>query len=435
MKTKIFSFLAFAGLLATSCSDNPDYPVDSAKDFGQVSLSDLGVDVDDAEIVISRADVETSDYIVKIVNADGEEAYSAPFADCRDAVITLPVADGYTVQVHSHNVENAAWNAPYYYGEKSFDVKKNEITSVGTVNCSFSNIRVSVRYSDELLAMLDGDAAVTVKCSETGSSLTFGQSESRSGYFRALEGSTTLGAEFSGMINGQLYTLTKGLSDVKAGQHRIVTFSVRSGGDIPIEAGNVQLGGDGEGVKLADGLWLVAAVVTEDIHGNVTVGEEGDSSAQRPGKEEDQEPVTPVDPEKPVDPVAGITIQAVAPLDLDKQNPTNLSQYIVRIHADRGIYNLEITISTDSDEFRPALEEMLPTQFDMAHPGTLESTLRDDLGFAVGDEVLGHTDVDFVVDPFLISLLAGYPGVHTFTISVTDKEGGVPVVKELIIKA
>ena len=278
MKTNIYSLLAFAGIALAmgSCSDNPDYPLDKNGQTGSVNLSELGVEVDDQEQLLSRADIDTSAFLVKIVDADGNAAYEATMSTCKE-IVTLPVADGYTVQIHSHEVENAAWSAPYYYGQTTFDVKANDIAEIGTINCKFANIRVSVRYSDELLAIMGDDVTVTVKCSENGSALDFAKGEQRSGYFKALEGSTTLAAEFNGTVQGNAATLVKALNDVKAGQHRVITFGVKTGNnDVPDEFGGVSIEGDGNGVQLADGLYLTAVVTDETVNGNVNAEENGD---------------------------------------------------------------------------------------------------------------------------------------------------------------
>lgn len=436
MKTKILSLLAAASLCLAfgACSDDPNYPVDPVKEYGAVSLEDLGVVVNSDEVVISRADaddnVDTSSYIVKILDADGNEVYNKTVANSQE-VITLPVATGYKIQVHSHEVENAAWSAPHYMGEQSFDVKKNDITKIGRITCKFSNVRVSIRYTDKLKALLHDDCKVTVKCSETGSSLDFVKTEERSGYFKGLEGSTTLAAEFSGTVKGHACNMTRALNDVKPGQHRIVTFDVKtSSGEIPDEFGGISVTGAGDGVKIADGLWLVADVTTVTINGGVIMEETGDGTAQRPGKEDPKEP----DQEDPTPIGSPVTITGQPPINLDAENPLGLSKYCVEIHADKGIENLRVVITSTNNDFMASAGEMLPLDFDLAHPATpeLAETIKNDLTLPVGDEVLGQNDVLFEVPNFLIDLLGAFPGKHTFTLTVVDPEGNT-LTKKLVI--
>ena len=439
MKTNIYSLLAFAGIALAmgSCSDNPDYPLDKNGQTGSVNLSELGVEVDDQEQLLSRADIDTSAFLVKIVDADGNAAYEATMSTCKE-IVTLPVADGYTVQIHSHEVENAGWSAPYYYGQTTFDVKANDIAEIGTINCKFANIRVSVRYSDELLAIMGDDVTVTVKCSENGSALDFAKGEQRSGYFKALEGSTTLAAEFNGTVQGNAATLVKALNDVKAGQHRVITFGVKTGNnDVPDEFGGVSIEGDGNGVQLADGLYLTAVVTDETVNGNVNAEENGDSSAQRPGKEEDQEKPGP-GPDEPVTPEY---VDITSELDLDKEHPATGSSYLVNIDAQKGIAHLLVTIESDNENFiKSAGPMLLPDTFDEDKDTQIVFDLADTPDddplaelLPAGSKVKNQTHVPFDVTG-LVPLLTKFPGHHAFKITVTDNEGNT-LTKTLRIKA
>lgn len=423
MKTKIFSMLAAAGLMLGfgSCSDNPDYPLDKEKETGSVSLSELGVEVNLDEVVVSRADeIDTSGFLVQIVNAEGESAYEATVASCNE-VVTLPVADGYKILVKSHEVENAAWSAPYYYGEKSFDIKANEITEIGTVNCSFANIRVSVRYSDALRNILGDDVNVLVKCSENGSELNFAASETRSGYFKALPASTTLAAEFEGTVQGQRARLVKALADVKAGQHRIITFDVRKPDTtIPDEFGGITVDGEGTGVKLDEGLYLVVDVVNVDVNGNVTSEETGDSSAERPGKED--EPVTPPNP--PIGEDDPVKIESKGMSFTTPMKPSEVTDAKVDITAEKGIENLFVEIQPGGAEFAGILNDVqVPLNFDLAH--TKDATERETMEgfeFPVDEQVYGQTYVQFDITTF-VPLLDMYAGEPKFVLTVVDKEG------------
>ncbi len=425
MKTKIFSLLAGAGMMLGlgACTDNPDYIINDNDAEGSVNLSELGVEVDAAEIVVSRAGIETAGFMVQIVNAQGSAVYDATVATCKE-IVTLPVADGYKVQVFSHEVENAAWSAPYYFGEKTFDIKANEITEIGTVTCTFSNIRVSVNYTDKLKELMGEDVTVAVKCSETGSELVFTPGEKRSAYFKALPGSTTLAAEFTGTVKNQSVSLVKALADVKAGQHRVITFDVRTPNpNVPDEFGGISVSGDGQGVKLGDGLYLFADVETVDVNGNVNSTETGDGSAQRPGKED---PKNDDDDPTPPGPVQGEPIKIEsAGMSFDTQmDPTTVTDAVVTITADKGIRNLEVEIIPGGEAFEDVLKSVdVPLQFDLAH--TKDQAERDAMvgfKFPVDEEVVNATSVKFDITEF-VPLLAMYPGAPQFVLTVTDNEG------------
>ena len=415
MKTSIFKTLFCAATLLftfTACNDNPDYPGEEKAKTGSVKLSDIDVTVDTSEEELSRADIDVSNFLVKIFDASGKSVYESTYAQ-RTEVLALPVATGYTIQVENQEVENAAWSAPYYAGKKTFDVKENEITEIGTVNCVFANVRVSVRYTEALRKMMSSDVNVNVACSQTGSSLDFKPDETRSGYFRALSGSTTLGASFTGTVLNQYVSITKALNNIAAGQHRIITFSVKGDDpDIPDEYGSITIDGIGTGVKIADGLYLDITVTTVDVDGNVTIEEEADSEAKRPGED-----VTPPDP--PIGEaitITSATLSFTSPMD-----PSSITSAVVNIHSDNGIKNLIVKIGTTSSGFASALEGVgMPTEFDLAYPkDASEEEIFEGFGFPYGSSVQGAKDIVFDITTF-VPLLAAFQGSHTFTITVND---------------
>lgn len=411
-------------MMTGACSDNPDYILDGKETLADVSLEDLSIDLSTDEVEMSRAadDINVSSFFVNITDPDGDRVYSSTFGDM-EPIIQLPVAKGYTVSVENHPVENAAWDSPYYAGSKSFDVEENKINSIGTVSAVFSNIRISIRYTDELKSLLGDDVVVTVRCSETGSSLNFIPGETRSGYFKALDNSTTLAAEFNGTVSGVAARLLKTLADVKAGQHRIITFDVRHGDDtVPDEYGAISVNGEGSGTRLDDGLYLNATIETIDVNGNVNVEEESDSSAKRPGDEDNGNNDDPTPPT----PGAPITITANQ-LVFDTPMNVNADTQIdgtVKVHADKGIQNLYVKIVADPEtQFGSTLEDMkVPTDFDLAHTTDANRSSLVGFGFPIDDEILGNTDVEFVITDF-IPLLSIYPGTHKFVLTVFDSEG------------
>lgn len=427
MNTKIYSFLAAAGvaLALGSCSDNPDYPLGKDDATGSVRLSDMGVEVSTDEMLMSRADdsgIDTSSFLVKITDAAGTSVYESTVATANE-VVTLPVAEGYRLSVRSHEVENAAWEAPYYFGEQAFDIKADAITEVGTVSCKFANIRVSVRYTDELQALMGNDVTVAVKCSENGSSLEFAKNETRSGYFKALEGSTTLAAEFTGTVSGQTARLVKALNDVKAGQHRVITFGVKTGNtDVPDEFGSITVDGEGSGVKIADGLYLTAEVTTQTVDGNVTADETGDGDAKRPGQEDPVGPDNPDNPDEPKD--DAIIIEAPGLSFTEVMKPTEVTDGKLLIKASKGVNNLFVEIVPGGKEFEDVLLALpMPLKFDLAHTASQdEKEKMQGFNFPVDDEIVGHTEVEFDLTQF-IPLLDIYAGEPKFVLTVHDTEG------------
>jgi len=92
----------------------------------------------------------------------------------------------------------------------------------------------------------------------------------------------------------------------------------------------------------------------------------------------------------------------------------------VNLHADNKIAHLRVKIETTNSGFESAVSEFLPMEFDLAYPGEYAEAFKGSLGFPVGDEVIGQTDLVFDITQF-IPLLAGFDGTHKFTITVEDQ--------------
>ncbi|MDE7031708.1 MAG: DUF4493 domain-containing protein, partial [Muribaculaceae bacterium] len=91
MKTKILSILlTVAAMLGFCACDNGLDPQPQAQ--GQLKLSSMAVEVDEAENVISRAGVNTDNFIVVIKNTAGEIRGKYSFAEMPE-IISLPVGD------------------------------------------------------------------------------------------------------------------------------------------------------------------------------------------------------------------------------------------------------------------------------------------------------------------------------------------------------
>ena len=73
----------------------------------------------------------------------------------------------------------------------------------------------------------------------------------------------------------------------------------------------------------------------------------------------------------------------------------------------------------------------LPKSFDLAYPGENSDALSG-LGFPVGDEVIGQTEVLFDISTFT-ALLPMFKGNHDFKIRVVDSKG-LEVTKTLKIQ-
>lgn len=410
MKYNVFSTLAIATFMMSSCHDNWT-PAAEEDGVGQLRME--AIDVTNAENVIKRAGLDVSNFIVTVNDAEGQQVQQWKFAEMPE-IMTLPVGENYSIDVISHVQQKAAWDAPYFKGtSEKFNIVKNQLTNIGTVTCKLSNIKVSIKFSDELKALMGEDCKVTVIANDEGM-LEFGPNETRSGYFQAVEGSSTLISTFTGTIRGNYEEIRKIYTDVEAGQHRIITYSVKAGDPtIPDENGQI---------SIADGITVDMSTIDESIEGNVPVDEdviEGD----RPGQEDPVDP-EPEDPEEPSEEY--FTFDTA--ISLTETNPAiEGNDYSIVIKSVNPLTNLKVKIESGylTEEFLGSVG--LVTEFDLANlTPELETQLGDGgFGFPTGDEVKGQTEVTFDLTPFipLLNLSSTPNDIHKFHLTVIDDQG------------
>ncbi len=423
MKNHIFSIFAVLALALgfASCNDDTWDPNGGKTNAtGTLSLKGLGVDIDDKEheVATSRTSVDLSPFIIEIKRADAV-VQKWTYAQMPEV---LSLAEGeYTVNVISHELKDAEWDHPYYAGSKSFTITKGEITEIGAVTCSFKSVRVSVTFTDDLRKAMDDDCKVVVEVGNSGTSLEFDKDHyTSSAYFRPVEGSMTLAATFMGTVQGN-YTQTQPVTftDVAAGKHYRLNFSAKGPNPIiPDETGTIDLG---------SGIVVDTDILgTENINSSVNDNEENGDDTGRPNEDPKEDPDKPDQPDQPTPPTPGedpITITC-ATLSFDSANilgggaPNPEGK--VNLHADNKIAHLYVKIQSSNPGFASAVSEFLPMEFDLAYPGSYASAFKTDLGFPVGNEVIGETDLVFNITDF-IPLLAGFTGDHSFTITIEDQ--------------
>lgn len=416
--------------LASSCSDNWE-PVDGTSGTGKLALSDINIaNGETAKHAPSRASVVSTDQFIVTVNDAQGRAVGQWIYGQMPELIDLPVASGYTATVISHNQEPQAWEAPYYEGiSEVFDINKDAITTVKPITASFSNIAVTISYSNEMKTAMGSDCKVNVVANKNGV-LDFTPDETRTGYFQALPDSPTMVATFTGTINGQAVSITKTYSDVVAGNHYYINFSFKAPATgMPEETGDIY-------VDPETGIVIDMQVDEVAVGGNVDVEEDPMDPSDRPGKEdpiENPDPGTPDDPVTPDDPKEDAIVVTSATLNLEGVNDANSEELwngsVVNIKAEYGVAHLWVHIKSDSQDFLSSAGDMVPFDFDLANPVVDEVDWSDKLGadglqFPVKDQVVGNTDINFDITQF-VPLLAGFPGNHEFNIEITDLKGNV----------
>lgn len=388
MKTKILSILALAAAMV-SCSESWEPQTEKT---GQVALSSLGVEVAGAEEVVgstvnpkkgaSRAEVDLKPFIVKIFKESGELQAQWKYADMPE-VFTLPVG-AYTVKVGSHEVQKAEWEHPYFEGSKAFTIVNSKITNVGTVKCTFASLKVSIRFADDLRDVMGSDVQVKVVANDEGE-LIYTPDETRAGYYEVVEGSTTLAATFTGTVKGYKENIHKVYTDIKAGQHRIITFSLKRNPQVPDPS-------TGQ-IDPNDGINVDTSITDEDINGDTDIDEDPENP-ERPGGEDFKDKV-----------------EISSGMDFNSDiNPANVADAKVNVSAAKGIASLVLNMESAAG----ALPEL--SKLDLATAASAP------YGLPAGAQVNGQTAVTLDLAQALAAL-KDTEGTHRLTITVTDAAG------------
>ena len=484
--------IGVAALMAMTSCDNPTYPggdngnTDGKEEAqGQVSLSQLSikVNVSDIEMGSRAANVEDlSKYTINIkrVNRASDEGNQSFLYGEMPELVALPVGQ-YVVEAYNAEEQVAEFDAPFIYGKsKQFSVVANDIVVVDPIECTLRNVKVSIAYTDELRSrMSDVQVTVTVADTET---LVFSGTETRSGYFKYVEGNKTIVAEFSGKIDGTPVTSYKVLTNAVApGYHHTITFSLKDSPNPPDEYGTIG----------TTGVSLDATVDRVDLNGNVSLGDEEIIEPDAPkeyltvganalsfGCAAEQKTVqVKASHEWTVESSAtwctvtktasGISVDVAANSDpanertatitvtMNKltstiavtqakyteapQGPVITSDNIdlngtnsntkfnastpasINVEAASGIKNFVVEISSDAAGFMAAIKDLGLANFDLCNPGSVENSLAS-LQLPYGDQVKNQTSMVFDITTFM-PMLNAFEGNHNFKITVTDNAG------------
>ncbi len=405
--------MAAAVSLLPACSKDEPFPGGTEQGaVGTVNFRKMVVEVSSSETLV-RSSVDVGSFVVEV--ADGTKThYFGTYAEMPE-VLSLPVGDSYTVTVKSPANPDAGWDTPYYEGTQSFAIEEGEVTYVDPVVCRFSNIKVTVKYTEDLKKVMGDDCTVEVVAGETGR-LTFTKDESRSGYFRYTkgQGQATMVATFHGTVDENLEENFRTYTNLAPGQHYIITYSLHTpGGDVTALEGT-----------LTPGVYVDATVVRENMNINVDVDDDILADDKRPGEDGGDEPDPPVPGDGPQ------VVSTVDGVETDFSTPVMVHDGItvkvkVDSKADGGI--TQFVVDIDSETLTPSeLESVgLAAHLDLVSPGRYEEALAG-MGFPVN--VRGMTDVpEFDISTLIPMLkLLGEPGKtyqHRFKLTVGDADG------------
>lgn len=358
---------------------------------GQVKLSSMQMTYNTEPLItVSRATEDLNNYVVGIYkSADNSLVQEWKYSEMPE-IFTLDAGD-YKLVAHSQDVEGAQFDAPYCYGESSvFTIVKDKIVDAGTVSCTLKNVKVTIKYSDDLKPLLSEDTQVTVTLGDE--SLAYTADETRSGYFHCKATDNVVGVRFEGKVDGESEPTPITTSyTVIEGTELIVNYDLVSASYVDPGTG---------GIVPAMKLKISDEVLTAELQGSVLPEDDEILDFGKPS-------------------IEGVGFDIKQPITV---NPGTLQ---VNLMAPEGMQHVYVEITSDNEGFLSAASTVFggATSFDLAEPATEEiKNALINLKFPVGEEIINNKGVVlFDISPFVGLLFEStFAGKHSFKIRVVD---------------
>lgn len=404
-KIFLICFTLLAGVLVFSAchSEAMDENVSHAK--GNLNLSSLKTDVDlDIETVYvgSRADetVDVSNFLVAIYDSKSQKVEQWKYSEMPE-VVSLTVGT-YSIEVLSAEAPSNGFDAPFYKGTATCEIKENELVDVPAITCKLANMLFSVVYDEEFQDKMGNDVVTTISVGEN--SLDIPYTETRKAYLIAPEGETAaLNVTLKGTIDGETIDYSKRIDQVRVGVHNIIKYEFD-----PVSDGS-----------MGDGTLNVA------INVDSSMNESDEVVGTNPGEEPGIDDFPTEGGEDPGEGGGEQNVPSIIGSDFN-ENPFDIENDVldikgastlkVEINAENGIAHLYVEIQSETLD---VTEVGLMNSFDLAYPGDLEEGLNG-LGFPTGANVIGQKHTTFDISTFT-GLLVSFEGNHNFVIRVVDQ--------------
>lgn len=416
--------------------------------LGYIAFAENGLSVNvDNELAAGEVDptravsAELLDaYTVEIWNQAGEKVASFKYGERENSYTTssydssrrgvaVPVGK-YTVKAYSAETpEESA--TPEYAGESVIEVRKEAVTHASVV-CKLSSVKVSVRF-DPILASLITDATISrvVLGSQSTSEYTFTgrpvtpaaddadlsdglskmawDAEGGFRYLRPNEAVNPLTLYLTTTYNGSAIKdqALPVVGDAKPGEWRKVTVKLENG-----DSGTVY-------IKVEVSTWVEGEEVDCDVTKvALNMGEVG----------------IPDDSDAPV--IEWVDHDLTQPFTITDQmfnssgTYTEGAAFSIKTKSEITSFMLGIS-STNSDLTEASASMGMNVEGGLDLAGTLATTTKmivGGWGFPTSD-VAGQTSLEFDLSAMMKDLHTNYAGTHTFTMTVSDKNGSSTTVE------
>ena len=455
MKTKKYLYIALASFAFASCNSEDPFEGDGKEGDGRFLTSSIDLEVKGDDFATRSVGVPApEEFTVSFYSADENslpqgEALQTYLYTKMPEVVSLPVGRYVAQATYGGNYgegKNAAFDAPYYKGtSESFEISLGSILdNLSPVVCRPANVKVSVSFDKELLDVMGEGGKVSVRVGESGV-LDFTPNTDAEGYFAYDEGSTTLTATFTGVVQGVQTSEIKTFDGVKPGLFYRVAFKLHRVDpnepvypEEPVEGDIVVDKNDGSGIKLD------ASVSYKDVYGDEGLSTDfvedeyleddlrpGGSTAddntggENPGEGDNKDPENPDedDPTNPDNPdKTPPTFKEVGSTKEKNYDPEEFSVDILS-SSEKGFTGFVVDIISDSLTPEVLVGVNLTDHIDLIHPGEFGEKIKA-LGFPIEDGVEGQQKVNVSIDPSFLGLLRALGKSNTeFKFTVTDEYG------------
>ena len=408
--------LALSAIMAVGCQEGLRINgADGRENMGYLSLSALSVEVVsdhkpvDGNVTraeATRAEVDINTFDCTIYDESGVNAIkSFKYGERPQEAIELE-AGKYILKMISGEIAGAAFESPVYGLTEPFTIVRKQTTTLDNLVCTLQNIQASISYSADLRSALSDDTTATLTVGS--SSLVFGVDETRSGYFKAEKALNDIDVLVKGMYTQEgkepaAFEFNTTIKDVKAGQYSDIQLYVEYSGE-----GNISIS------VTIDG-WVVDQSVVYDLAQLISEDVMVD--------DDDKPTVTLVDGD--ID-----TAVVLAQTDFDQSGNCTKS-VIVDVATKSAIASLVVDITSNNPSMIASLAEYgLTSSIDLCNAGAASGALKL-MGLPVNDQVKGQSAVTYNITSQM-KLLKEFVGTHTFTVTVTDEQGGATT-KALVI--
>jgi len=402
MKKNII-FLLAALIFAAACSDKQH----EVSKLGYLSFEGWELSVDE-EVQTKSVVPASGNYTIIIEDkAAAIEPIKTDYKSIKEAGNKISLPEGeYNVIARSteEEVPGAAFEQPVYGVQKEVSIKSGESTQIGEMICRLLQVKVTVDYSEEFLAMVTGPCTATVSVNPSyplvyninyiAGKPTYDHS---AGYFAVNNGTkTTLEVVFKGNVDGGVKTMTQTFDNIKACTWHQLKFVKKAA-----EEGSADI-----------------EIVIEDYVEDVDLGNNIAGN----------ETIIGDDPDAPKGD-GGIKLESTCTYDITKPIvvPALGDPFILTMKATvpNAVLKFTVDISSTNSDFVDSVKMINDgsSTLDLVNPseGAI-SVFTTILPFPYGDQVAGKTEINFDLSDAQAPIL-GFKGTHTFTMNVMDKLG------------